>query len=156
MTVDQIFSLEKRCGDVLVAILNGVRLSTFYHEDNLAKFEELAAEIGIESQVLAQFAYLLAYIKELSESCEPVPSIQNLAQQFGLRVESREFERFERYILEKSMDFSFSPPLGDSSADFVAVSNESEASEAALLGMSVAEYRQHLEDLQNDAAVNGD
>ena len=151
MTMEEVRVLDGKCGEQVLAILFGVILSNFADDDNACKFKALAEELHIEPEKLAQIAYLLTYVKELSKTTDAttIPSVYNVAMQFGLHLD--DLEEFEQYVQARIETIQAESVKLEQSQPF----SKEEMDEIRGRGFTFAEWGEYTEDLQQDAGCLG-
>ncbi len=105
---------------------------------NVSNLSVLAKRLGVSLQELCSYVWLQTYIVELRESFEDLPSLAVVAQQFGISS-----EEFENYISDESR------LLQNIFVDNPTVRR-------SLLSGNWDNEEDLLEDLQNDAGLQGD
>lgn len=135
------------------AFLRHIRVQTLSHEDNRLRMTQLAQDLGYDLEQVSSYIWLQCYIRELIESFEDVADSYVIAQQFGI-----DFDEFQEYVgrrevaLSDSLCFNGSLLLLQEQYDAEA---EYERLQAASRGLTVQEWRDYIEDLQQDASLQG-
>ena len=139
--------------------LRHTRSQTMGHEDNLFKIRRLAAELSdppdriVTSEQIFSYVWLQCYIRELIETFEVVPETSVIAEQFGI-----DFDAFEDYVGRRETELANDPRhngyllLFQEESD---AANEEEFLQASSHGMTVQQWRNYIEDLQQDASLQG-
>jgi len=133
--------------------LRHTRAQTMGHEDNLFKIRRLAAELGVDSEQIFSYVWLQCYIRELIETFEDIPETSVIAQQFGI-----DFDAFEEYVSRRETELANDPRHNGCLLLFQEESDaasEEELFQATSRGMTVQEWRNYIEDLQQDASLQG-
>lgn len=126
LTLIKVRAMDAMCGDQVSAVIRHCRFATILHEDNKELFSAIAGKMGIPVPEFSSYVWLQAYIKEISESYDDLPAIDVVAQHFGI-----DFSEFSRYCDRRAKTMR----------DDV---------------MNEEEYQAYLEDLQQDAGMQGD
>lgn len=90
LSMERVDELDTVCGEEVRTFLHSVLLSTFFHEDNVDWLKRLAKGAGVAPEEFSSYAWLRAYVAELNRSFEDLPSLENVAQQFGIDPEELE------------------------------------------------------------------
>jgi len=139
--------------------LRHTRAQTMGHEDNLFKIRKLATELSdppdriVTSDQIFSYVWLQCYIRELIETFEDIPETSVIAQQFGI-----DFDAFENYVSRRETELANDPSRNGSLLLFQEESDaaaEEEFFQATSRGMTVQEWRDYIEDLQQDASLQG-
>jgi hypothetical protein len=129
--------------------LNRIRRSEFVDQHSDGELRMLADELDLTFAKLSSYIWLQNYISELINSCDPIPEVTVVAQQFGINLDV-----FQKYIYRRSARLE--DELWGARELEAEEALEIEAKEAARLGMNVFEYREYLADLCEDASLQGD
>jgi len=70
--------------------LGQMRLTTIFHNDNADSILALAKKLNLPPKELSSYIWLKTYIDELAWSCDDVPSLEVVAQQFGVSLSDME------------------------------------------------------------------
>ena len=156
--------------DEIGALLRFVSERNLKDRDNTEAIEALAEKKGITPEAMFSYFWLQNYIDEMTESFAIVPDISVVAQQFGI-----DFDQFQEYIdsrsgwrnrphLLTSFDNGGQAPLlleGPSDEeraiedDVLALEDDFDVTEAQRRGLPLEEYREFVEDLCEDAGLQG-
>jgi hypothetical protein len=135
------------------AFLRNARVQTLSHEDNRLKMAQLARDLGYDLDQVSSYIWIQCYIKELIGSFEDVPEACVIAQQFGI-----DFDEFQEYIGRREVALASSLGCNGSllflQEEYDAAAEE-EMLQATSHGMTVQEWRDYIEDLQQDANLQG-
>ncbi|HQK63851.1 MAG TPA: hypothetical protein PLF16_01745 [Candidatus Staskawiczbacteria bacterium] len=139
--------------------LRHTRTQNMGHEDNLFRIRRLAAELStppdriVTPDQIFSYVWLQCYIRELIETFEDVQEPAVIAQQFGI-----DFDAFQDYLGRRETALANDPSY-NSSLLFLQEESDAAAEEellqAASRGMTVQEWRDYIEDLQQDANLQG-
>lgn len=139
ISIKRIRQLDNLQNEDVQGFLRDVRLTTLFHGDNVIKIAEIAVKLDIPSEELSSYVWLQMYVETLAWSCESVPALSVVAQQFGI-----DFEEFQYYMEER---------IGVPRPDFV---DDRPLVQKSFLRDPWDEEEDKLADLREDAGATGD
>jgi len=86
LTMERVEQLDAAHGAEIRDFVRNIRISTVLHEDNIEILLAMAERMGVSRDELSSYVWFQTYVRELRESYEELPSLQAVAQQFGLSL----------------------------------------------------------------------
>lgn len=151
MSIERLCDLDRRHGQEVVTFLRHVRRETIDHDDNAVALRQMAERLGVPPAEFSTLVRAKLYAKERGTSCEPTASPVLMATHIGVVL-----DEFFAWLEVQAEIFENDR---DAPADELVASlpvEEHEEDHRRRLGFTPEEWERYLDDLQEDAGMQGD
>lgn len=147
LSMERLVDLDRKHGEEIVVFLRNVRRENIEDDDNIAALCQIAERLGVPPEEFSALVRAKLYAKERGVSCEPTTSPVLMAKHIGVVLE----EFFAWLEVQAEIFGQDRDALADELGAEVCDDHRRRRPE-----LDSAEWQAYLDDLRDDARMQGD